>query len=150
MRQWTSVGKEALNQISTVARFLCLLHVTDNYLCSPTLVRKPLFHLNCLFFTIIFSKCDLVSAGVRSKHAPDVELNWRRHIIGTGVPPLGTSWSRWHRARPITCGSGKDHHQAHSRSWRWSSHFPWSFDWWQVSNCRGAFVFFLNCLCVIC
>ncbi|KAJ0046907.1 hypothetical protein Pint_04870 [Pistacia integerrima] len=41
MRQWIFVAKEALNQISTVARFLCLLHVTDKYLCSPTLAYGP-------------------------------------------------------------------------------------------------------------
>ncbi|KAJ0100888.1 hypothetical protein Patl1_04980 [Pistacia atlantica] len=39
--EWISVAKEALNQISTVARFLCLLHVTDKYLCSPTLAYGP-------------------------------------------------------------------------------------------------------------
>ncbi|XP_059440711.1 mitochondrial ATP-independent inner membrane protease subunit 1a isoform X1 [Corylus avellana] len=41
MRQWRSVAKEALDRTAIVAKFLCLLHVTNNYLCSPTLVYGP-------------------------------------------------------------------------------------------------------------
>ncbi|KAJ4726545.1 mitochondrial inner membrane protease subunit 1 [Melia azedarach] len=41
MRKWKLIVKEALSQTLTVAKFLCLLHVTDNYLCSPTLVYGP-------------------------------------------------------------------------------------------------------------
>ncbi|PSS15868.1 Mitochondrial inner membrane protease [Actinidia chinensis var. chinensis] len=39
--QWSSVAKEALDRTMIVAKFLCLLHVTNNYLCSSTLVYGP-------------------------------------------------------------------------------------------------------------
>ncbi|GMY33473.1 birch protein [Fagus crenata] len=41
MGQWRSLAKEALDRTAIVANFLCLLHVTSNYLCSPTLVYGP-------------------------------------------------------------------------------------------------------------
>lgn len=36
--EWSSIAKEALSQTFIVAKFLCLLHVTNAYICSPTLV----------------------------------------------------------------------------------------------------------------
>ncbi|GMP66164.1 hypothetical protein CsSME_00026634 [Camellia sinensis var. sinensis] len=39
--QWRNVAKEAVDRSMIVAKFLCLLHVTNNYLCSPTLVYGP-------------------------------------------------------------------------------------------------------------
>ncbi|KAJ9153424.1 hypothetical protein P3X46_026866 [Hevea brasiliensis] len=39
--QWRSIAKQAFTQTSIVAKFLCLLHVTNNYLCSSTLVYGP-------------------------------------------------------------------------------------------------------------
>ncbi|KAL6999693.1 Mitochondrial ATP-independent inner membrane protease subunit 1a [Sarracenia purpurea var. burkii] len=41
IKQWRSVAKEALDRTMIVAKFLCLLHVTNNYLCSSTLVYGP-------------------------------------------------------------------------------------------------------------
>ncbi|KAM3684474.1 hypothetical protein ACB098_11G049000 [Castanea mollissima] len=41
MGQWKSAAKEVLDRTAIVAKFLCLLHVTNNYLCSPTLVYGP-------------------------------------------------------------------------------------------------------------
>jgi inner membrane protease subunit 1 len=53
MRQWRSVAKEALDRTAIVAKFLCLLHVTNNYLCSPTLVCYPIL-LSISFFFFFF------------------------------------------------------------------------------------------------
>ncbi|KAK4796839.1 hypothetical protein SAY86_029165 [Trapa natans] len=39
--RWMSIAKEAVDRAAIVARFLCLLHVADTYLCSPTLVYGP-------------------------------------------------------------------------------------------------------------
>ncbi|XP_009339351.2 mitochondrial inner membrane protease subunit 1 [Pyrus x bretschneideri] len=39
--QWRSVAKEAMDLSVTVAKFMGLLHVTDAYLCSSTLVYGP-------------------------------------------------------------------------------------------------------------
>ncbi|KAJ7981921.1 mitochondrial inner membrane protease subunit 1 [Quillaja saponaria] len=39
--QWKSIAKEAVDRTAIVAKFLCWLHVTDTYLCSPTLVYGP-------------------------------------------------------------------------------------------------------------
>ncbi|OAY28867.1 mitochondrial inner membrane protease subunit 1 [Manihot esculenta] len=39
--EWSSIAKEALSQTFIVAKFLCLLHVTNAYICSPTLVFGP-------------------------------------------------------------------------------------------------------------
>ncbi|CAH8391430.1 unnamed protein product [Eruca vesicaria subsp. sativa] len=36
LNQWRGTAKEAFNQVSTVAKFLCLLHVTDRYIISST------------------------------------------------------------------------------------------------------------------
>ncbi|KAE8649250.1 hypothetical protein Csa_014397 [Cucumis sativus] len=41
MGQWRSVVKEAIDRTVIIAKFLCLLHVTNNYICSPTLVYGP-------------------------------------------------------------------------------------------------------------
>ncbi|KAL5738374.1 hypothetical protein ACOSP7_031135 [Xanthoceras sorbifolium] len=41
MGGWGAMAKEALAQVSIVGRFLCLFHVTNNYLFSPTLVYGP-------------------------------------------------------------------------------------------------------------
>ncbi|XP_038690701.1 mitochondrial inner membrane protease subunit 1 isoform X1 [Tripterygium wilfordii] len=38
MRQWRGFARDALEQTSIVAKFLCLLHVTNTYVCSSTLV----------------------------------------------------------------------------------------------------------------
>ncbi|CAA0815902.1 Peptidase S24/S26A/S26B/S26C family protein [Striga hermonthica] len=40
-RQWRSTAKEALGHSVVFAQFLSLLHVTDAYICSPTLVYGP-------------------------------------------------------------------------------------------------------------
>ncbi|GKV04197.1 hypothetical protein SLEP1_g16391 [Rubroshorea leprosula] len=39
MRQWISAAKEVLERASTVAKFLCWIHVTDSYLLSSTVVQ---------------------------------------------------------------------------------------------------------------
>ncbi|XP_047342236.1 mitochondrial inner membrane protease subunit 1 [Impatiens glandulifera] len=39
--QWRNNAKEALDRTMIVVKFLCLLHVTDTYLCSPTIVYGP-------------------------------------------------------------------------------------------------------------
>ncbi|KAH7861422.1 hypothetical protein Vadar_025956 [Vaccinium darrowii] len=39
--QWRSIAKEALDQTAIVTKFLCFLHVTNNYLCSSILVHGP-------------------------------------------------------------------------------------------------------------
>lgn len=39
--RWRNAVKEALERTAVVAKFLCLLHVTNNYICSPTLVYGP-------------------------------------------------------------------------------------------------------------
>ncbi|KAK7272628.1 hypothetical protein RJT34_29348 [Clitoria ternatea] len=41
MAQWKSAAKEALDRTAIVAKFLCCLHVTSNYLCSPIHVYGP-------------------------------------------------------------------------------------------------------------
>lgn len=39
--RWRSLAKEALEQSMIVAKTLCLIHVTGNYLCTPFLVYGP-------------------------------------------------------------------------------------------------------------
>ncbi|XP_050140836.1 uncharacterized protein LOC126616766 [Malus sylvestris] len=39
--QWRSVAKEAMDLSVTLAKFMGLLHATDAYLCSSTLVYGP-------------------------------------------------------------------------------------------------------------
>ncbi|KEH38481.1 putative signal peptidase I [Medicago truncatula] len=39
--QWKSVAKEALDRSAIIAKFLCYLHFTGNYLCSPTHAYGP-------------------------------------------------------------------------------------------------------------
>ncbi|XP_010241323.1 PREDICTED: mitochondrial inner membrane protease subunit 1 [Nelumbo nucifera] len=39
--QWWSIAKEALDRTFIVAKFLCVLHVTNTYICTPTLVYGP-------------------------------------------------------------------------------------------------------------
>ncbi|XP_073221039.1 mitochondrial ATP-independent inner membrane protease subunit 1a isoform X2 [Cicer arietinum] len=39
--QWRSGAKEALDRTAIIAKFLCCLHFTDTYLCSPTHVYGP-------------------------------------------------------------------------------------------------------------
>ncbi|XP_050219662.1 uncharacterized protein LOC126670052 [Mercurialis annua] len=41
MSYWQNIVREAVSQTTIVAKFLCLLHVTSSYLCSPTLVYGP-------------------------------------------------------------------------------------------------------------
>ncbi|XAR56405.1 Signal peptidase I [Bertholletia excelsa] len=41
MGQWRTMAKELLDRSMIVVRFFCLLHVTDNYICSPTIVYGP-------------------------------------------------------------------------------------------------------------
>ncbi|KAJ8898640.1 hypothetical protein K2173_004624 [Erythroxylum novogranatense] len=41
MSKWRSAIPELLGRTALVARFLCLLHVTNTYLCSPTLAYGP-------------------------------------------------------------------------------------------------------------
>ncbi|ESQ41062.1 hypothetical protein EUTSA_v10014866mg [Eutrema salsugineum] len=41
LKQWRGTAKEAFGQVSVVAKFLCLLHVTDRYLISSTHVQGP-------------------------------------------------------------------------------------------------------------
>ncbi|KAF8025983.1 hypothetical protein BT93_F2729 [Corymbia citriodora subsp. variegata] len=39
--RWRSIAKEALDRTAIVAKFLCLLHVANTYICTPTLVYGP-------------------------------------------------------------------------------------------------------------
>ncbi|XP_024459229.1 uncharacterized protein LOC7459129 isoform X5 [Populus trichocarpa] len=41
MNAWKSIAKEAFSQTCLVAKFLGFLHLTNNYLISPTLVYGP-------------------------------------------------------------------------------------------------------------
>ncbi|XP_018475582.1 uncharacterized protein LOC108846896 [Raphanus sativus] len=41
LNQWHGTAKEAFHQVSIVAKFLCLLHVTDRYIVSSTHVQGP-------------------------------------------------------------------------------------------------------------
>ncbi|KAL7129378.1 hypothetical protein ABFS83_13G062400 [Erythranthe nasuta] len=40
-RQWKSTAKEMLGHTIVLAQFFSLLHLTENYICSPTLVYGP-------------------------------------------------------------------------------------------------------------
>ncbi|GMH05561.1 hypothetical protein Nepgr_007401 [Nepenthes gracilis] len=40
-RQWRVMAKEALNRTVIVAKFLSFLHITNTYICFPTLVYGP-------------------------------------------------------------------------------------------------------------
>lgn len=68
--QWRSVAKEAKDLTVTVAKFMGLLHVTDAYLCSSTLVvtatlpfspHSPLFKISIFKRVVV-----LLSAACRS------------------------------------------------------------------------------------
>ncbi|GAB2284282.1 hypothetical protein Dimus_018745 [Dionaea muscipula] len=39
--QWRTMWKEAADRAVIVAKFLCFLHITENYICSTTLVHGP-------------------------------------------------------------------------------------------------------------
>ncbi|XP_028763781.1 mitochondrial inner membrane protease subunit 1 isoform X2 [Neltuma alba] len=39
--QWRGIMKEVVDRTAITVKFLCLLHVTDNYLCSPSHVHGP-------------------------------------------------------------------------------------------------------------
>ncbi|OIT35043.1 PREDICTED: mitochondrial inner membrane protease subunit 1 [Nicotiana attenuata] len=41
LSQWKSKAKDGIQQSLLVAKFLCLLHVTNNYICSPVMVYGP-------------------------------------------------------------------------------------------------------------
>ncbi|XP_059661380.1 mitochondrial ATP-independent inner membrane protease subunit 1a [Cornus florida] len=41
MVQWRSIAKEALDRTMIVTKFLCWLHVTNTYICAPTLGYGP-------------------------------------------------------------------------------------------------------------
>ena len=46
VKQWSRIVKEALDRAFFTAKFLCLLHVSNTYLCTVALVSKatPLIH----------------------------------------------------------------------------------------------------------
>ncbi|XP_043707536.1 mitochondrial inner membrane protease subunit 1-like [Telopea speciosissima] len=39
--QWKSIAREAVDRTLLVAKFLCFLHVTNTYVCTPCLVHGP-------------------------------------------------------------------------------------------------------------
>ncbi|KAK1414357.1 hypothetical protein QVD17_30101 [Tagetes erecta] len=39
--KWTTIAKQSIDRAAIVAKFLCLLHVTNTYIFSPTLVYGP-------------------------------------------------------------------------------------------------------------
>ncbi|KAI3525248.1 hypothetical protein L2E82_02317 [Cichorium intybus] len=39
--KWTAIAKESVDRAAIFAKFLCLLHVTNNYIFAPTLVYGP-------------------------------------------------------------------------------------------------------------
>ncbi|XP_060189419.1 mitochondrial ATP-independent inner membrane protease subunit 1a [Lycium barbarum] len=41
LSQWKSKAKDGFQQSLLIAKFLCLLHVTNNYICSPVMVYGP-------------------------------------------------------------------------------------------------------------
>ncbi|CAN4104315.1 unnamed protein product [Withania somnifera] len=41
LSQFKSNAKEGIQQSIVIAKFLCLLHVTNNYICSPVMVYGP-------------------------------------------------------------------------------------------------------------
>ena len=67
MGQWKSAAKEVLDRTAIVAKFLCLLHVTNNYLCSPTLVGNPINTSSIFLFPFFFFfwGLGLLSCGVQ-------------------------------------------------------------------------------------
>lgn len=86
LSQWRTLAREAAERTAILAKFLCILHVTNTYICTPTLVRTqsppPPSPSSFLFQFNTPSSCKLslipVLAGVRSEHAPDVQSDgWR-------------------------------------------------------------------------
>ncbi|MED6118137.1 hypothetical protein PIB30_000119 [Stylosanthes scabra] len=39
--QWRGIVKEAMNRTAIAVKFLCCLHITDNYFCSPVHIYGP-------------------------------------------------------------------------------------------------------------
>ncbi|RXH84100.1 hypothetical protein DVH24_026999 [Malus domestica] len=58
--QWRSVAKEAMDLSVTVAKFMGLLHITDAYLCSSTLVRHSSNPITPSLSQFPYSKCAVV------------------------------------------------------------------------------------------
>ncbi|KAK3009355.1 hypothetical protein RJ639_013091 [Escallonia herrerae] len=53
MGKWKTLAQAAIERTAIVAKFICLYHITDTYLFSPTIVRF-----------ISFSVCQCVNGGV--------------------------------------------------------------------------------------
>lgn len=49
--------KEALNQTLIFGKFLCLLHITDKYICSPVIVCFLVLFLSFFMFLEINRVC---------------------------------------------------------------------------------------------
>ncbi|KAL6314283.1 hypothetical protein AAG906_016484 [Vitis piasezkii] len=41
LSQWRTLAREAAERTAILAKFLCILHVTNTYICTPTLVYGP-------------------------------------------------------------------------------------------------------------
>ncbi|KAF5778306.1 putative signal peptidase I [Helianthus annuus] len=41
LTKWSAIAKQSFDRAAIVAKFLCLLHVTNTYIFSPTLVYGP-------------------------------------------------------------------------------------------------------------
>ncbi|KAI5440444.1 hypothetical protein KIW84_010067 [Lathyrus oleraceus] len=54
MNNIRSATKEALDRTAIIAKFLCCLHFTANYLCSPTHVFIPFAFFFFFFFFVFF------------------------------------------------------------------------------------------------
>ncbi|KAK9268416.1 hypothetical protein L1049_000166 [Liquidambar formosana] len=52
---WKNLAKEALDQTAIVAKFLCLLHVTNTYLCTATLVCYSFFFLLFIHLSLLYT-----------------------------------------------------------------------------------------------
>ncbi|CAI0440835.1 unnamed protein product [Linum tenue] len=71
IKQWKSAAREAVAQASIAAQFLSFIHITDDYLCSTTLVQGP-----------------------SMLPSPDIELLRRRGLDRTPVPSIGEGSKR--------------------------------------------------------
>ena len=71
--QWKPIAKEALDRTAITIKFLCWLHVTNNYICSSTHVFNSKFSPLSLLHLSATPLCNmyyLVVAGARNQYAP--------------------------------------------------------------------------------
>ena len=77
--QYKNIVKEASGKTLAVAKFFCVLHVTNTYLCTFTLVKR--FSLNFTKHVLERNDNNWVVAGPWSQDGPDLQSN-RRYVPG--------------------------------------------------------------------